>query len=127
VQDPPAAGQPGSVAASFDTILCLSTSKWVHLNWGDAGLMRLFRRVHAALRPGGRFLLEPQPWSSYRKKASLTPAILGNYHAIQLRPTQFERCLLDEVGFVNCTPLDVDYSGGQSDGFKRRPLWLLTK
>ena len=33
----------------------------------------------------------------------------------------------NEVGFASCTPLDVGYSGGQSSGFKRRPLWLLTK
>ena len=79
------------------------------------------------IHPGGRFLLEPQPWSSYRKKASLTPQILAHYHAIQIRPAQFESCLLDEVGFGSCVQLDVGYSGGQSDGFKRRPLWLLTK
>ena len=127
MQEPAAAGQAGSVAAAFDTVLCLSTSKWIHLNWGDAGLLRLFRRVHAALRPGGRFLLEPQPWSSYRKKASLTPAILRNYHAIQIRPAQFERCLLDDVGFRSCTQVEVDYSGAQSAGFKRRPLYLLVK
>ena len=59
--------------------------------------------MHAALRPGGRLLHEPQPWSSYRKKASLTPAILRNYHAIQLRPAQFQACLLDEVGFGGWT------------------------
>ena len=47
-------------------VLCLSLTKWVHLNDGDAGLIRLFERVHALLRPGGRFLLEPQPWRSYK-------------------------------------------------------------
>ena len=54
--------EPGN----FDTVLCLSVTKWVHLNGGDAGLIRLFERVHALLRPGGRFLLEPQPWRSYK-------------------------------------------------------------
>lgn len=50
-----------------DTILCLSVTKWVQLNWGDEGLERLFKRVHHLLRPGGIFVLEPQPWKSYRQ------------------------------------------------------------
>jgi 7SK snRNA methylphosphate capping enzyme len=50
-----------------DTILCLSVTKWVQLNWGDEGLEKLFKRVHQLLRPGGTFVLEPQPWKSYRQ------------------------------------------------------------
>lgn len=75
--------------ASADTIVCLSVSKWcvamrtccaeathghgrrprarVHLNWGDAGLLRLFERCHELLAPGGLLVLEPQPWKSYRQ------------------------------------------------------------
>jgi len=37
-----------------------SITKWVHLNNGDAGLKRFFRRIFRQLRPGGRLLLEPQ-------------------------------------------------------------------
>lgn len=49
-----------------DAVLCLSVTKWVHLNWGDAGVRRLLDRLAALLAPGGVLVLEPQPWSSYR-------------------------------------------------------------
>ena len=62
----------GSQEPEYDIILALSLTKWVHLNWGDAGLKRLFQRVFHHLRPGGRFILEPQPFSSYARKKKLT-------------------------------------------------------
>ena len=128
VQEPPLPGQPGtgSAVGTYDTALCLSTTKWVHLNWGDEGLMRLFRRVHACLRPGGVFVLEPQPWSSYRKRASITTETKRYFREIALRPENFVEFLLRDVGFSGCEQIDVPYAIEQS-GWKRRPLLVLTK
>uniref|UniRef100_A0A453RPT0 RNA methyltransferase n=1 Tax=Aegilops tauschii subsp. strangulata TaxID=200361 RepID=A0A453RPT0_AEGTS len=45
----------------------LSVTKWIHLNWGDDGIITLFVKIWSLLRPGGIFIMEPQPWTSYRK------------------------------------------------------------
>ena len=44
----------------YDTVIAFSVTKWVHLNNGDLGMKRFFRRIYRQLRPGGRLLLEPQ-------------------------------------------------------------------
>ena len=43
----------------FDVILCLSTIKWIHINWADAGVKALFLKVHQQLTDGGLFIFEP--------------------------------------------------------------------
>jgi len=130
VQEPPLPWQPGTSQATsccYDTVTCFSTSKWVHLHYGDRGLRLLFERVYACLRAGGLFILEPQPWSSYRKNAGVTADTLRNYAALQIRPADFEALLLDQVGFKSCEQLQKVHAHNESAGFKRRPLLLLTK
>ncbi|XP_076024703.1 7SK snRNA methylphosphate capping enzyme isoform X2 [Genypterus blacodes] len=108
----------------YDVILCLSVTKWVHLNWGDGGLKRLFQRVYRHLRPGGLFILEPQPWESYGRRKKLTDNICRNFHSIRLKPDQFSAYLTNEVGFKTCDFLGAPKSS--SRGFQR-PMYLLRK
>jgi len=45
----------------------LSITKWIHLNQGDNGLVKFFRKIHRVLHDGGHLVLEPQAWESYAK------------------------------------------------------------
>ncbi|XP_067411196.1 7SK snRNA methylphosphate capping enzyme [Emydura macquarii macquarii] len=109
----------------YDVVLCLSLTKWVHLNWGDDGLKRMFKRIYRHLRPGGLLLLEPQPWSSYGKRKNLTETIYRNYYRIKLKPDQFTSYLTSpEVGFSSCEL--VARAQNSSKGFQR-PVYLCHK
>ncbi|XP_013414626.1 7SK snRNA methylphosphate capping enzyme isoform X2 [Lingula anatina] len=109
----------------YDVILGLSLTKWMHLNSGDDGLKRAFKRMFRQLRPGGILILEPQSWASYKKKKKLTEEIYQAFCSIQFRPDQFTEYLLSkEVGFSKCELIAVPFN--KSKGF-RRPLQMFTK
>ncbi|XP_031615799.1 7SK snRNA methylphosphate capping enzyme [Oreochromis aureus] len=108
----------------YDVILCLSVTKWVHLNWGDSGLKRLFKRVYRHLRHGGLFILEPQPWESYVRRKKLTDNISRNYHSIRLKPDLFSSYLTTEVGFSS-----FEYIGPPKCSVRgfQRPIYVFHK
>ncbi|XP_077228624.1 S-adenosyl-L-methionine-dependent methyltransferases superfamily protein isoform X2 [Tasmannia lanceolata] len=109
----------------YDTILCLSVTKWIHLNWGDDGLITLFVKIWRLLRLGGILILEPQPWESYRRKHLVSEAAAMNYHSIVLKPALFQEILLDKIGFRTVENI-TDNLPGSVAGFNR-PIFLFRK
>lgn len=68
-----------------DVILCMSVTKWIHFHHGDDGIRAVFAKIARALTRGGRLILEPQPWKTYKKKAGITEEIKKTYKEITLR------------------------------------------
>lgn len=113
------------IKPEYDVILALSVTKWVQLNWGDAGLKRFFKRIFRHLVQGGVFILEPQPFVSYKKKRNLTPEIAENYKNINFMPEKFVDYLLgEEVGFESYQV--VANPEHKSKGFCR-PIFMFQK
>ena len=107
----------------YDIISCFSVTKHIHLQGGDAALRRLLHRVHARLRPGGRFILEPQAWRTYRKRRHASVESQKNYALLHLRPP-FKEVLMNEVGFESVEDLGIPPKAPV--GY-RRPLYCFVK
>ena len=63
----------------YDTIMCMSTVKWIHLNYGDIGVKILFHNIYTQLKDEGILIFEPQNWKSYKKKRNLNQRIKNNF------------------------------------------------
>ncbi|KAJ3492452.1 hypothetical protein NLJ89_g11234 [Agrocybe chaxingu] len=105
----------------YDVVVAFSLSKWIHLNEGDEGLKRFFKRVYKVLKSGGTFVLEPQPWESYVKARKMDRKLQENYKNLRIRPADFET-ILKEIGFGPATHL-----GTIGDGGFHRPIDLYVK
>lgn len=114
-------------SASVDTILCLSTTKWIHFAGGDLAIQTFFCEVHRVLAGGGALVLEPQPWTSYKRKKHVSPEARAHYRAIRLRPELFPQFLVDYVGFRSCEEVRVEHLPTESAGFTCRPLFIFLK
>ncbi|KEP66864.1 UNVERIFIED_CONTAM: bicoid-interacting protein BIN3 [Hammondia hammondi] len=83
---------------SFDIIICFSVTKWIHLHHGDCGILLLFSRLHALLKPDGILLLEPQDWASYRRARRLSFEFKQQLRHIRLPPKTFTSILTANSG-----------------------------
>merc|ERR1712141_63006 len=114
-----------AIQPEYDTILCLSTTKWMHLNFGDEGIKRAFKRMYAQLRPNGVLILEPQGLASYSKKAKKINAVTKeNFKTMKFFPNHFVDFLINQVGFTGGDVLAVPEHSAL--GF-RRPIHVFRK
>lgn len=88
----------------FNVILCLSTLKYVHLTFGDNGVKCLFLRAFASLEDEGLFIIDPQPWKSYKKAKRASETTLENFNNIKLKPDMFKE-YLEQIGFKILTTI----------------------
>ena len=115
-----------NINEKFDTILCLSVTKWIHLNWGDCGIRRLFKKIYDSLNPRGILILEPQEWKSYKKRKYFCDDFKKQYRAIQLRPHQFENYLVNRLEFNLVSKIVPELNSIHKAGFKR-PIYFFQK
>ncbi|KAL1921984.1 uncharacterized protein VTP21DRAFT_10626 [Calcarisporiella thermophila] len=109
---------------AFDVVLALSITKWIHLNKGDTGIKRFFKKAYSVLQPGGMFILEPQLWKTYAKRSKINQNMTDNYRRTQFYPYQFREYLLNEIGFREMR--DLGRPETLSKGFQR-PMELYIK
>lgn len=111
---------------SVDTITCFSVIKWIHFHHGDDGIKFVFGKIFNSLRPGGVFILEPQPWESYSKakrKQNMVGVPFYDLTLLKLRPPEFLDHLVNKVGFEHVKSLAFpDVNKGFS-----RPMFILRK
>lgn len=115
--------EPQELQEKFQVIFALSISKWIHLNNGDQGIRRFFRRVYDSLDEGGLFILEPQSFEGYGKRAGLSCEMRDHYMSIKFFPDDFLPFLINKIGF---TLLDTRHPPHASNGFQR-DLHILQK
>ncbi|KAJ5073098.1 7sk snRNA methylphosphate capping enzyme [Anaeramoeba ignava] len=104
------------IKEKFEVILCLSVTKWIHLNWGDLGIKKMFRKIYDSLEVNGLFILEPQPLKSYIKRKKMNSKFAHHFKRMKLPPEEFETFLTKEMGFILKSKLDVPHP---STGFSR--------
>ncbi len=89
----------------FDAIVAFSITKWIHLNHGDAGIRKFFKKCCDALHIGGVFYLEIQPWSSYKKRSVMVDNVQRSVDLLWM-PENFPEYLIQELSMEEI-PLEL--------------------
>mmetsp|Transcript_75589 Transcript_75589/g.152937 ORF Transcript_75589/g.152937 Transcript_75589/m.152937 type:complete len:514 (+) Transcript_75589:25-1566(+) len=89
---------------SYDVVLLLKITKWIHMMYGDVGIEELFAKCHELLRLGGLLILEAQGWHKYLEKKHQPPKRRGAHLNLMLRPDRFSE-LLGQLGFEKQTSM----------------------
>jgi hypothetical protein len=122
---------------AFDSVLCLSLTKWIHLYHGDCGLLLMFALLNNLMceNSSGVLVLEYQPWSSYVKNKGRSETTREHFDRIRIKPTDFARLLTSHFGFSVVTHYgggaaaatgDAESGLGEGKGFDR-PVLVLRK
>lgn len=108
-----------NTAEKFDSITCFSTSKWIHLCYGDCGIRRFFKKVYDSLVKKGVFIFEPNEWRSYKKKKYYTEEFKQVIQTIRLKPKYFQNYLVQRLGFTLISKIVPPLNNPKRPGFKR--------
>lgn len=103
----------------FDLVLCFSLTKWIHLHYGDDGILDFFKRIKSALRSGGILALEIQPWRSYSQARTLSRELRTTHARLRIRPDDFEY-ILTVLGMTPLGPVSHGAGFGTSFCYSRR-------
>lgn len=104
-----ASAYTGTALGKFDVALLLSVTKWVHLNNGDAGMLKLFAHIHSILNEGGYLVVEPQPMTNYAKASQKNKELREMYKTIKIQPPFDDE--LEGLGFERIMQMKRDEEG----------------
>jgi len=98
----------------YDTIFCLNLTKYIHLNFGDAGLWSLFHNTFELLNVGGFFVLQAQSTKSYKKFKSFAPVLGENFEELEIVPENLPALLTSKFSYKLISTVEVSLSKNKS-------------
>ena len=110
-------------------MISFSVTKWMHLNWGEDGLIYLLLKCYSLLKRYGILIIESDHHSSYHKTRNYTATIQQNSEKLQIQPQQIP-LILQHIGMqviATKTPNTVaTLARSLTKGFNR-PIVILKK